>query len=359
MDPNKAAADWLARAQAQMGQKQQFVASSQPYSTTAMNLAAVQPVRGTSATVHINANKLKAQTPFFKCPDWAAQPRQGMYLDVCKGTDVLDRLTIDAEPYYLFGRQENVVDFKLEHPSVSRVHFALVHHQNGSVFVIDLGSGHGSAINNRRIDKNKPTKLDVGSTLQAGASTRTYVLRHDRSEGGSHIQPAQAQPRPGLDSDRKRPREEERPTHNKDDGVLAGWNDFPVKKALKRKQPEEIRCSHILLKHRDMKRPFDRHDNVITRTKDEAIRILKAHKEEIILNLDGMGPQAKMRKIVKKESDCVSSWKKGGDLGRIKKGQMPKDFEDVAFNLEIGEVGGPVDSELGVHLIMRTELTSV
>ena len=49
--------------------------------------------------------------------------------------------------------------------------------------------------------------------------------------------------------------------------VLTGWYDFPVKKALKRKPPEEIRCSQILLKHCDLKRPFDRHDHVITRTK--------------------------------------------------------------------------------------------
>lgn len=36
-----------------------------------------------------------------------------------------------------------MVDFVLEHPSISRVHFALVHHQHGGTYIIDLGSGLG------------------------------------------------------------------------------------------------------------------------------------------------------------------------------------------------------------------------
>ena len=51
--------------------------------------------------------------------------------------------------------------------------------------------------------------------------------------------------------------------------------------------------------------------------------MLKHLREEIILNLDGTGPIAKLKKLAKRDSDC-STYKKGGDLGRIQKGQIAK-----------------------------------
>lgn len=36
-------------------------------------------------------------------------------------------IQVDRNLYYLFGRGEGLVDFVVEHPSASRVHFALIH----------------------------------------------------------------------------------------------------------------------------------------------------------------------------------------------------------------------------------------
>ena len=52
----------------------------------------------------------------------------------------------DQQPYYLFGRSRKLCDFVLDNPSVSRVHFALIHHSNGSIFIVDLGSGQGTSV---------------------------------------------------------------------------------------------------------------------------------------------------------------------------------------------------------------------
>ena len=53
-------------------------------------------------------------------------------------------------------------------------------------------------------------------------------------------------------------------------------------------------------------------------------------------------------------SDC-SSAKRGGDLGPFARGQMQKPFEDSTFALQVGEMSGPVWTDSGVHLILRTK----
>lgn len=46
-----------------------------------------------------------------------------------------------------------------------------------SIFVIDLGSAHGTFVANERLGKDTPVELEVGQSLRFAASTRTYILR--------------------------------------------------------------------------------------------------------------------------------------------------------------------------------------
>ena len=52
-------------------------------------------------------------------------------------------------------------------------------------------------------------------------------------------------------------------------------------------------------------------------------------------------------------SDC-SSAKRGGDLGHFGRGQMQKPFEDASFGLAVNEMSGPISTDSGVHIILRT-----
>lgn len=110
-------------------------------------------------------------------PDWAIEPRPGVYyLDVMKDGEVLDRINLDKRRL-IFGRQIPMCDFVLDHQSVSRQHAAVVPHKNGSIFVIDLGSVHGTFVANERLMKDNPVELEVGQSLRFAASTRSYILR--------------------------------------------------------------------------------------------------------------------------------------------------------------------------------------
>ena len=52
-----------------------------------------------------------------------------------------------------------------------------------------------------------------------------------------------------------------------------------------------------------------------------------------------------------KEFSTCPSGQRGGDLGAFGKGQMVPEFEQAAFDAEIGQVVGPVKTQFGCHLI--------
>jgi len=109
----------------------------------------------------------------------------------------------------------------------------------------------------------------------------------------------------------------------------------------------QVQCSHILVKHSGSRRPSSWREANITRSKDEAIQILKGY----IADIDS-GKQS-FQDIASKYSDC-SSASKGGDLGPFGRGQMQKPFEDASFALKVDEMSGIVDTDSGVHIIKRT-----
>ena len=108
----------------------------------------------------------------------------------------------------------------------------------------------------------------------------------------------------------------------------------------------KVRAAHLLVKHRESRRPSSWKEQNITRSKDEAIQILKGYEERIKSGSVSLGD------LAVSESDC-SSARKRGDLGFFGKGQMQKEFEDASFALQPGQISGVVQTASGVHLIER------
>ncbi|MDM4768815.1 SurA N-terminal domain-containing protein [Solimonas sp. SE-A11] len=60
--------------------------------------------------------------------------------------------------------------------------------------------------------------------------------------------------------------------------------------------------------------------------------------------------------LARANSDDTGSKAQGGDLGWIKRGQMPESFEKELFDLKAGEVAGPIETEFGWQLIRLDDL---
>lgn len=111
--------------------------------------------------------------------------------------------------------------------------------------------------------------------------------------------------------------------------------------------PGEIRCSHILVKHAESRRPSSWREDKITRSKEEASDLIKSYRKQIVAN------DSSFVDIATKYSDC-SSAKRGGDLGLFGRGQMQQAFEEEAFKLKVGQLSKPVETDSGFHIIFRT-----
>lgn len=108
----------------------------------------------------------------------------------------------------------------------------------------------------------------------------------------------------------------------------------------------KIRAAHLLVKHRDSRRPSSWREPNITRSPEEAKEIVRRYEQQIKTGETTLGD------LAVSESDDNSA-RKRGDLGFFGRKDMQKKFEDAAFALKPGEISGVVETASGVHLIER------
>ncbi len=99
--------------------------------------------------------------------------------------------------------------------------------------------------------------------------------------------------------------------------------------------PEQRRASHILIEGNDAE--------------------AKAKIEDLAQQLKEGADFAELAKI---HSQDPGSSEAGGDLGFFQRDVMDPAFEEAVFNLEVGDISEPVQTEFGYHLIKLTDIDS-
>ena len=93
----------------------------------------------------------------------------------------------------------------------------------------------------------------------------------------------------------------------------------------------KVSASHILIMHNESR------DSRSAITKDEALKRIIEIKDQYIKG------KKDFKELAVHNSDC-SSGKSGGYLG---------EFGDAVFDLDVGELSDPVETEFGYHIILR------
>ncbi|KDO19458.1 hypothetical protein SPRG_15363 [Saprolegnia parasitica CBS 223.65] len=117
----------------------------------------------------------------FQPPAWALpasrKPASVALIDVFKLNEVIASVSVDTKSYFVFGRNALVCDIVLEHCSISRMHACLVHHSDGSAYIVDLGSCHGTFMDAEKLEPLRPTLITHGAQLRFGVSSRSYRFK--------------------------------------------------------------------------------------------------------------------------------------------------------------------------------------
>jgi NIMA-interacting peptidyl-prolyl cis-trans isomerase 1 len=133
----------------------------------------------------------------------------------------------------------------------------------------------------------------------------------------------------------------------------------PQQKRRKTDQPSQVRLRHILLKHRECKSTTDKVRNKqVKRSRGEAERLLRAVLEEC--EIDPKKSATAFTTRCRELSECPTSLTAGelsGDLGWVKPGKneakFGPSFDAIAFALQVGQLSDLIDSDQGVHILIR------
>lgn len=77
----------------------------------------------------------------------------------------------------------------------------------------------------------------------------------------------------------------------------------------------------------------------------------KSEIDKILVEL--VAKKANFEEIAQRKSEDTETKSHGGRIGWIKAGQMPLEFENAAWQLDICEMSSPVHTKHGWHLILR------
>ena len=134
--------------------------------------------------------------------EWARAPPAplaALHLTGRKDGAVVFAADLSGRAAATFGRNSGQADFALDHASLSRLHAAVARDAAGAVFVVDLGSTHGTFVRGARLAPFAPRRVavdDKADVIVFGGSTRAYHLTTTKAAAPAGAEAPQPRPPP-------------------------------------------------------------------------------------------------------------------------------------------------------------------
>eukprot|EP01023_Acetabularia_acetabulum_P035803 TRINITY_DN33794_c0_g1_i1.p2 TRINITY_DN33794_c0_g1~~TRINITY_DN33794_c0_g1_i1.p2 ORF type:complete len:296 (+),score=53.40 TRINITY_DN33794_c0_g1_i1:1-888(+) len=268
--------------------------------------------------------------------DLASEPQQQAKLLPPSDNPLFNEpIQVDQKPTYTVGRDAHMCDISLSHRTVSRVHAGFVHHTEGKIYLIDNMSTHGTLVNGKKIQGHKPLHLRDGYKIQFGQDKsnrfvfkceevkrkasdfqdQDYVqMQQQLRQLQQEIDKEDEEQNGILGHDGKRVKidatlqilENLKSTSGLDD---SNFNDQRrVEYEDSKQSPKEIQASHILIKHRDSRKPSSWLEEVVTRSEEEAVQIALQMHERLATG------EVEFAVLAEECSHCSSHRRLGGIL---------------------------------------------
>lgn len=102
--------------------------------------------------------------------------------------------------------------------------------------------------------------------------------------------------------------------------------------------------AHILIRYRGASRA----SSEITRSQADA----QTRAQEALQRVNG---GEDFSAVAADMSDDIANKDHGGEMGRLEQGLLPGPLDEALFAMDVDEVRGPIETELGFHVVKRTE----
>lgn len=131
------------------------------------------------------SNLYRRPSPTYEAPSWAVPASGEARLEpVCDSVDRQGPVDLTSQAVFRVGRSPQS-DVQLMHVTSSRRHAMLFHHSNGSCYLVDCGSAHGTYINGIRVTSSPnegnvvvPTRVRRGSIVRfGGPGAPSFMLK--------------------------------------------------------------------------------------------------------------------------------------------------------------------------------------
>lgn len=128
--------------------------------------------------------------------------------------------------------------------------------------------------------------------------------------------------------------------------------DLIVERKVEESLSEDMEVSNAEVRAYYEENKGTRYDRV------RASHILVQTKEEADAVMGRLQAGEDFAALAQQLSQDPGSGQQGGDLGEFTRGRLVPEFEEAAFNAEIGELVGPIQTEFGWHVIKVTGRTN-